>query len=76
MQNRVSRATPLLPQEVTRAGVTTSKRQSDNILILSLYSDNPDYDDTFLQNYANINILPKISMNLFLFPIWIKIKTF
>ncbi|MCF6141301.1 efflux RND transporter permease subunit [Flavobacterium sp. K77] len=60
VQNRVSRATPLLPQEVTRAGVTTSKRQSDNILIFSLYSENPDYDMTFLQNYANINILPKI----------------
>lgn len=60
VQNRVSRATSLLPQEVTRSGVTTSKRQSDNILILSLYSENPDYDDTFLQNYANINILPKI----------------
>ena len=60
VQNRVSRATPLLPQEVTRSGVTTSKRQSDNILILSLYSENPEYDDTFLQNYANINILPKI----------------
>lgn len=60
VQNRVSRATPLLPQEVTRAGVTTSKRQSDNILILSLYSENSDYDMTFLQNYANINILPKI----------------
>jgi hydrophobic/amphiphilic exporter-1 (mainly G- bacteria), HAE1 family len=60
VQNRVSRATPLLPQEVTKAGVTTSKRQSDNILIFSLYSENPDYDTTFLQNYANINILPKI----------------
>ncbi|KIX21183.1 multidrug transporter AcrB [Flavobacterium sp. 316] len=60
VQNRVSRATSLLPQEVTRSGVTTSKRQSDNILILSLYSENPEYDDTFLQNYANINILPKI----------------
>ena len=60
VQNRVSRATPLLPQEVTRSGVTTSKKQSDNILILSLYSENPEYDDTFLQNYANINILPKI----------------
>ena len=60
VQNRVSRATSLLPQEVTRAGVTTMKRQSDNILIFSLYSENPDYDMTFLQNYANINILPKI----------------
>ena len=38
VQNRVSRATPLLPQEVTKAGVTTAKRQSDNVLILSLFS--------------------------------------
>jgi HAE1 family hydrophobic/amphiphilic exporter-1 len=60
VQNRVSRATPLLPVEVTRSGVTTAKRQSDNILIFSLYSDVPNYDMTFLQNYANINILPKI----------------
>lgn len=60
VQNRVSRATPLLPQEVTRAGVTTAKRQSDNILIFSLYSESKTYDMTFLQNYANINILPKI----------------
>ena len=60
VQNRVSRATPLLPQEVTRAGVTTAKRQSDNILIFSLYSENSGYDQTFLQNYANINILPRI----------------
>lgn len=60
VQNRVSRALPLLPQEVTRAGVTTAKRQSDNILIFDLHSDNPEYDMTFLQNYADINILPKI----------------
>lgn len=60
VQNRVARATPLLPQEVTRSGVNTAKRQSDNILIFSLYSENTAYDQTFLQNYANINILPKI----------------
>ncbi len=60
VQNRVSRATPLLPQEVTRAGVTTAKRQSDNILIFGLYSANETYDMTFLQNYANINIIPKL----------------
>lgn len=60
VQNRVSRATSLLPQEVTRAGVTTAKRQSDNILIFALYSENKDYDMSFIQNYANINILPKL----------------
>ena len=60
VQNRVSRATPLLPAEVTRAGVTTTKRQSSNVLIFSLYSENPNYDMTFLQNYTNINIVPQI----------------
>src|SRR5919199_2436687 len=60
VQNRVARATPLLPQEVTRAGVTVAKRQSSNLLIFSLYSENPAYDQTFLQNYANINLIPQI----------------
>jgi HAE1 family hydrophobic/amphiphilic exporter-1 len=60
VQNRVARATSLLPQEVTRAGVTTAKRQSSNLVIFALYSDNPAYDQTFLQNYASINLVPQI----------------
>ncbi|MFT4033260.1 MAG: efflux RND transporter permease subunit [Siphonobacter sp.] len=60
VQNRVSRATSLLPAEVTKAGVQTIKRQSSNVLIFTLYSENPAYDQTFLQNYANINIVPQI----------------
>ncbi|UZR98247.1 efflux RND transporter permease subunit [Chondrinema litorale] len=60
VQNRVSSATSLLPQEVTQSGVTTTKRQSSNVLILGIYSDNPDYDETFVQNYAEINIIPQI----------------
>ncbi|HEY0057824.1 MAG TPA: efflux RND transporter permease subunit, partial [Flavisolibacter sp.] len=60
VQNRVARASSLLPQEVTRAGVTTAKRQSSNLVIFSLYSDNPVYDQTFLQNYASINLIPQI----------------
>lgn len=60
VQNRVARATPLLPQEVTRSGVTTAKTQSSNLVIFSLYSTNPAYDQTFLQNYAEINLIPQI----------------
>jgi HAE1 family hydrophobic/amphiphilic exporter-1 len=60
VQNRVSRATSLLPQEVTRAGVTTVKRQSSNLVVFALYSDDPAYDQTFLQNYASINLIPQI----------------
>lgn len=60
VQNRVARATSLLPQEVVRAGVTTAKRQSSNIMIFALTSTNPVYDQKFLQNYLNINILPQV----------------
>src|SRR6201986_3700972 len=60
VQNRVSAATSLLPQSVTQNGVTVRKQQSSNLLILSLYSDKAAYDQTFLQNYAAINILPQL----------------
>jgi hydrophobic/amphiphilic exporter-1 (mainly G- bacteria), HAE1 family len=60
VQNRVSQASALLPSEVTKNGVTVQKVQSSNILMLLICSDNPDYDDIFLQNYANINIIPQI----------------
>lgn len=60
VQNRVSAATSLLPQEVTQAGVTVRKQQSSNLLIMSMYSDDPAYDQTFLQNYAAINLIPQL----------------
>jgi HAE1 family hydrophobic/amphiphilic exporter-1 len=60
VQNLVARATPLLPQEVVQIGVTVRKQQSSTILMISISSDNPDYDRTFIQNYANINVLPQI----------------
>ncbi|MDR2955860.1 MAG: efflux RND transporter permease subunit [Prevotella sp.] len=60
VQNLVARATPLLPAEVTQIGVTVQKQQNSTILGFTLTTDNPDYDGQFLQNYANINILPQI----------------
>jgi hydrophobic/amphiphilic exporter-1 (mainly G- bacteria), HAE1 family len=60
VQNRVSRATPLLPAEVTRSGVTTSKQQSSMVMVFALKSSNKSYDAKFLQNYANINLVPVI----------------
>ncbi|CAN5311462.1 efflux RND transporter permease subunit [soil metagenome] len=60
VQNLVSSATSQLPQEVVKVGVTVRKQQSSMVLIFALYSDKPAYDQTFLQNYANINVLPQI----------------
>lgn len=60
VQNRVARALPLLPSEVTRSGVITQKQSTDALLWFNINSENDDYDATFLQNYANINVVPEI----------------
>ena len=60
VQNRVSSAAGILPAEVTRAGVSVRKQQNGMLLISAIYSDNPAYDQIFLQNYAEINLIPKL----------------
>ncbi len=59
VQNRVSQALALLPAEVTQIGVTVMKRQTSQVLMFTLTSDGR-YDDEFLTNYNNINIVPAI----------------
>ncbi|QDO95561.1 efflux RND transporter permease subunit [Formosa sediminum] len=58
VQNRVSRASPLLPEEVTKTGVTTQKQETSALMFISMYSENEDYDATFIQNYLKINVIP------------------
>lgn len=60
VQNRVARANPLLPQAVLQTGVTTQKQQTSALMFMSFYSKNKDYNDTFLQNYLKINVIPQI----------------
>jgi len=60
VQNRVARANPLLPAEVKQTGVTTQKQQTSALMFFSMLSKNSDYDDTFIQNYLKINVIPEI----------------
>ena len=60
VQNRVSMAQGLLPQEVTKIGVTTQKRQTSMLLIFSVVDTEDKYNIEFLENYANINIIPEL----------------
>ena len=60
VQNRVARATPLLPREVTQSGVTTQKQQTSALMFLTVLSENEAYDATFIQNYLNINVIPEL----------------
>ena len=60
VQNRVSMAQGLLPAEVTQIGVTTQKRQNSMLMVFSLYDETDEYNVEFIENYANINIVPEI----------------
>ena len=60
VQNRVSMAQGLLPAEVTQVGVTTQKRQTSMLMVFSIYDEKDQYDIEFLENYANINLIPEI----------------
>jgi HAE1 family hydrophobic/amphiphilic exporter-1 len=61
VQNRVAQATSQLPTEVVQQGVTTAKQQNSFIMGIGLYTeDEAKYDQTFVANYAQINIIPEI----------------
>ena len=60
VQNRVSMAQGLLPAEVTKIGVTTQKRQTSMLMVFSLYDKEDKYNIEFIENYANINLIPEI----------------
>ena len=60
VQNQVARATNQLPQEVIRSGIIVRKRMPSDLLVFTISSENPAFDQAFLQNYADINIVPEI----------------
>ena len=60
VQNRVAKAQGYLPAEVTQVGVIAEKRQTSMLMGFALYSDDDRYDQEFLENYANINIVPEV----------------
>lgn len=60
VQNRVAKAQGLLPAEVTKIGVTTQKRQTSFLQIGALVSTDGRYNQTFLANYLDINVIPQI----------------
>jgi hypothetical protein len=60
-QNRVSEATPQLPQSVKNYGVAVKKALAFPLMVVSVKSPNGTYDNNFLSNYATININDNIA---------------
>ncbi len=56
IQNRVSIATPQIPSDVTRLGVTTRKRNPSILMLVAMYSPNSTHGVSFVDNYTNIYV--------------------
>jgi HAE1 family hydrophobic/amphiphilic exporter-1 len=54
VQNRVNIATPILPDEVKRLGITVRRRNPSGLLNVAIYSPKGTHNIRFLDNYTNI----------------------
>ncbi|NCI45251.1 efflux RND transporter permease subunit [Sediminibacterium soli] len=60
VQNRVASVVNKLPPLVVREGVKITREESNMLMYINLYSDDPNADQKFLFNFADINILSEI----------------
>ena len=56
IQNRVGIATPTLPSQVQKLGITTLKRNPSILMLVAIYSPNGTHSIPFMDNYANIYV--------------------
>ncbi|MGA7878984.1 MAG: efflux RND transporter permease subunit, partial [Desulfoferrobacter sp.] len=61
VQNRVAVAEPKLPEEVKRQGITTKKKSTNIILMVTLTSPDDRYDSLYLSNFATLRIKDQLS---------------
>ncbi|MEO5995159.1 MAG: efflux RND transporter permease subunit [Chitinophagaceae bacterium] len=60
VQNRVASVVNKLPPIVVREGVKITREESNMLLYINLYSKDPNMDQKFLFNFADINILSEL----------------
>ncbi len=56
VQNRIQRATPRLPEEVRRLGVTSEKSSPNMLMVVGLYSDDGNMNTLDLANFGRLRI--------------------
>lgn len=60
VQNRVTTVLDELPEEVIKAGVVTEKEVNSMLMYLNITSTDSLYDEKFIYNFADINILHEL----------------
>ena len=61
VQNRVALAQPILPDLVTRKGVTVKKKSPSVLMIVNLFSPDNSRDNLYLSNYATIQLRDELA---------------
>lgn len=61
INNRVNKAQAKLPKEAISAGISVKKKSPDMLLVLSIYSPDNTFDETFLSNFTSINLVDAIA---------------
>jgi hydrophobic/amphiphilic exporter-1 (mainly G- bacteria), HAE1 family len=56
VQNRISVVQPQLPEAVQRTGVRVTRQSTNILLAIGLFTENNEYDNVFLSNYADLYI--------------------
>ncbi|WP_143961359.1 efflux RND transporter permease subunit [Litoribacter populi] len=60
VQNRVSTVVNELPEEVVKAGVTVEKEVEGLLMYINVMSDDPELDEQFIYNFADLNVLQEL----------------
>ncbi|MCB2125737.1 MAG: efflux RND transporter permease subunit [Rhodobacteraceae bacterium] len=61
VQNKLARATPLLPEPVQRQGVSVQKSAAGFLMVIALISDNERYEQVDLADYMVSNLVDELS---------------
>ena len=62
VQNQINQAMAQLPQAVQQEGVTITKQTPTILIIVAMQSPEGRYDETFVSNYANINVVNELDL--------------
>jgi multidrug efflux pump len=60
VQNKLSQATPFLPQTVVQQGLIVDKNMPGIMMVVSVYSPDERYDATYVDNYTNLYVLEEL----------------
>jgi HAE1 family hydrophobic/amphiphilic exporter-1 len=60
VKNRIDQVVNLIPELVRLEGVVVTRMQPSMLMYVNLFSADPSANETYLYNYANVNLIPEL----------------